>query len=1187
MDELEPNPDWNNLWQLMDQLQVDGAVEATFMMGLAQQAYYEHTGTGQLDSINQAVGFARLSLELAPGESTFFPTLLNCYGVILITRFERRGDKADLAGAIQATQKAINLTPEGYADRAGYLSNLGNQLEHRYARFGERADLEEAIQAAREAVNLTTGNDLDRAGRLNNLGNKLETLYWCTGQRADLEMAIQAALEAIDSTPEDNEGRARRLNNLGGKLGSRYRHTGERADLEEAIQIIQQAVDLTPNDHAHRASYLGNLSDQLYRRYKLTGLKANLEEAIQTAQKAVDLTPEDHLERAGRLISLGNTLESWSERTGERAGLVEAVQATQNAIEITQNAIDLIPEDSPKRAAYLNSLGNHLESRYELTGEKADLEEAIRTTQRALDSTPEDHPERTRILINLGGELLRRYERTGDIADLDDVIQTTQIAINSAPEGDPDRAGYLSNFGNYLESRYERTGETAYLEAAIQAAQKAVDLSLNHTQRAFNLSNLGSKFETRYDRTGEISDLEHAIQAAQTAVDLTAEDHPARGRYLNNLGAHLNRRYEQTGEWTDLKDAIQAAQKAVELTLEDHPVRAGFLNNLGNVLENRYKRKGNIADLEDAIQTAQKAVDSTPEDHPDRTRFLKNLGSKVGQLYLRTGQRGNFEKSGDMFSQAWNCKNGIPFHRLQAAILGVKFLGLALNLEPAALLSRQAIDLLPIVNTRTLSRIDQQHAVSYFSGLAATACSIHLALGQQEQALEILEQGRFVILGQLLSDRGDISRLSEVNPDMARRFETLRNEISLPIQGRVDSMLARHIQNQRRINIEAFGSCVEKIRNIPGYDRFLLALTPAAMRKCASRGTIVVVNVTELGSHAILVTPVRIKSLELPRLSATDAQRWLNMEWSLNRQHLERNNRKFREYQYWLWEVCVKPIVAEGEFKLEPSKERLPRIWWIGTGLASSMPFHAAGKHDPSSEQNLFNRAISSYSPSIRALAYTLERSHQENEIKGLLLSTMATTPGLPGLRGVEDEKKAILGVIPNTLTAESLDHPTANCILTGIQHCSIAHFACHGFTNSADPSESGLVFQKWDECLSQDVVTVHDVSELKLEYARIAYLSACSTAENKPGRLEDEVIHIVSGFQVAGFPHVVGCLWPSGDAVCVRIAKGFYETLFRGPGRSVEDKDIAMALHESVRKERATLWNQPLKWAQFVHYGS
>jgi CHAT domain-containing protein len=116
---------------------------------------------------------------------------------------------------------------------------------------------------------------------------------------------------------------------------------------------------------------------------------------------------------------------------------------------------------------------------------------------------------------------------------------------------------------------------------------------------------------------------------------------------------------------------------------------------------------------------------------------------------------------------------------------------------------------------------------------------------------------------------------------------------------------------------------------------------------------------------------------------------------------------------------------------------------------------------------------------------------------------------------------------LPAHFRPEVHDHPSTHYILQSLEHCSIARFACHGLTDYTDPSKSGLVFQKQDTagCLVQDVMTVHDVSELKLERARIAYLSACSTAENKAARLRDEVIHIVSGFQVAGFAHVIGYL--------------------------------------------------------------
>ncbi|KAK3934876.1 CHAT domain-containing protein [Diplogelasinospora grovesii] len=119
-----------------------------------------------------------------------------------------------------------------------------------------------------------------------------------------------------------------------------------------------------------------------------------------------------------------------------------------------------------------------------------------------------------------------------------------------------------------------------------------------------------------------------------------------------------------------------------------------------------------------------------------------------------------------------------------------------------------------------------------------------------------------------------------------------------------------------------------------------------------------------------------------------------------------------------------------------------------------------------------------------------------------------------------------------------------------------------------------------------QDRLTVRRVSELSLAGARLAYLSACSTVENKAARLADEVIHVVSGFQVAGFPHVVGCLWPSIDRVCVEVARRFYSSLGQG-SQGWDDRAVASSLREAVMAVRATEMGMPLAWAQFVHYGA
>ena len=74
----------------------------------------------------------------------------------------------------------------------------------------------------------------------------------------------------------------------------------------------------------------------------------------------------------------------------------------------------------------------------------------------------------------------------------------------------------------------------------------------------------------------------------------------------------------------------------------------------------------------------------------------------------------------------------------------------------------------------------------------------------------------------------------------------------------------------------------------------------------------------------------------------------------------------------------------------------------------------------------------------------------------------------------------------------------------------------------------------------------------LRRTHAEIAYLSACSTAEGQAARLVDEVLHVVSGFQVAGFRHVV----------CAKVAKVFYSKLITDGAVVCDDRAVAVHGH-------------------------
>src|ERR1700727_2991224 len=112
------------------------------------------------------------------------------------------------------------------------------------------------------------------------------------------------------------------------------------------------------------------------------------------------------------------------------------------------------------------------------------------------------------------------------------------------------------------------------------------------------------------------------------------------------------------------------------------------------------------------------------------------------------------------------------------------------------------------------------------------------------------------------------------------------------------------------------------------------------------------------------------------------------------RSEQQKKNEEFLGYLSWLWQACVKQILDE-IFKQNRPTQGLPRVWWIGTGLASSMPFHAAGLHRRGSTENAYSRVISSYTPSIKALAYARNCARSTGESRAtpgsLLITTMPT----------------------------------------------------------------------------------------------------------------------------------------------------------------------------------------------------
>jgi len=200
----------------------------------------------------------------------------------------------------------------------------------------------------------------------------------------------------------------------------------------------------------------------------------------------------------------------------------------------------------------------------------------------------------------------------------------------------------------------------------------------------------------------------------------------------------------------------------------------------------------------------------------------------------------------------------------------------------------------------------------------------------------------------------------------------------------------------------------------------------------------------------------------------------------------------------------------------------------------------------------------------------------------------MPTTPGESPLGGVTEEANGMKHILRDFSKVEILERPTAELVLQVLSAYQVAHFACHGVSH-INPADSHLLLLRQRKegvgpihplVDSVDKLRVKDIAALKLPVARLAYLSACSTAQSTSSRLADEVTHIVSSFHIAGFAHVIGTLWPSEDAACQKMAVGFYSALSK-------TDDVAVSYRTAIMELMEEKPAQPMYWAPFIHFGA
>ncbi|GAA0436219.1 hypothetical protein GCM10010160_74100 [Acrocarpospora corrugata] len=80
--------------------------------------------------------------------------------------------------------------------------------------------------------------------------------------------------------------------------------------------------------------------------------------------------------------------------------------------------------------------------------------------------------------------------------------------------------------------------------------------------------------------------------------------------------------------------------------------------------------------------------------------------------------------------------------------------------------------------------------------------------------------------------------------------------------------------------------------------------------------------------------------------------------------------------------------------------------------------------------------------------------------------------------------------------------------------------------------------------------------------------------------------MHITAAFQLAGYQHVIGTLWPITDATAAQIADDFYTRLTDGGRTRPNTGQAAYALHHAIQGVRTDYPARPSLWAAHIHTG-
>ncbi|MFD8385623.1 CHAT domain-containing protein [Streptomyces sp. NPDC059679] len=1196
-------------WDRVQEKAADPETRVQVRLRLAAALIEGHLRTPSVEWVQQAAGCVeRATEECDRADARAHGTLKTLTSVV--PQHIAQDQPALLRARAGVLRALIGHHGSSDGERRAYRTDLGLCLRMTHSATGDVAALDEAVEVLRAALGGTDGTGPDAVSRMVSLANALKARVHNhvtgghdargrddEGARDDIAEAERWARGAHQAVPEEVVP----LSCLGNVLREKALLLRDVEAMRESARLNHAAVrTLDPSDPAYMTLLL-NTGLSYKESATVTGDVSDADHAVAVLRTAAEHVEAHRPEHIPVRVELGHALMLRAELGEDREALAQGRQLLESV------SAELPDGHAEARRAQLNLMDSY-RVEFQLTLDSAAVEEALRLARHHLEDPALDDGERGLRLGRCAGALTAAYNNTQDRRLLDELLPVCRSAVRFAREGSFDRSQSLLELGACLVSVYEVSRDgTALLEAidvleeaasgpetwrtTPEAMARLAEARLHHARQLAPFMDLARRARESSPRiftdlfaepfTAHERELDAIVDLCRKSLALRAPGSQDRSVSLSYLAVALLGRARDRASAEDAREAAELLREAIRTGRADHPDRPLWGTNLVGALLDVHGYDGESPLLDEAEAAARESMAATSADDVLHVRALLMLSHVLAR---------RDDGAGDSTAEVLELRRrvyrtthfSLP-ERIDAAKTAGGLAATIGDWAGAAADYEAAVDLLPRLAGHRLDRSDRELLIADEFLLASQAAACALQLGDPHRALDPLERGRCILLGQLTETRSDLSDLRRQAPELAEELSSL-GEAMTSLGASTDhapTHAAGPTRDEHRLTVRSWERVRDEIRGLPGFESFLRPGVPD-LGTLTEQGPVVVVNVATIRSDAIVLSEGTATCVPLPRADLMSvADRFTAFSSAVGVLHNPHEPAEKRweagtvalDTLTWLWEAVVEPVVRA--LDLTPGGASLPRLWWCPTGLLSLLPLHAAGQYSGGAAHGIADYVMSSYTTTLNALRpkdaahNKSSRSHISRDPRLLVVAT-PEAPGAAPLRHAAADAQALAGLFPRS-TVLTGENATKQAVLRELPEHTWAHFACH--------TRPGFLGRTANELVLRDgSLSLPDISTLSLD-AELVFLASCGSAAGSY-QLADEAHHVASSFQLAGFTHVIGTLWEVADG----DATEFTTTLY---GLLAEGVPPAEALHRVTHDLRERYPRSPWLWAPYVHMGS